>query len=1336
MSRRFVYVVPVLLAALSALAAPDTREEWQAAWRQRFAVHEITVDDTNPGRRTFYVNGELSPPGKSGDRSATDDDATIRAFVDSARDLLGIGDVLHDLRAARHVTDEHGRVHVLYDEVFRDIVVRETQFSVHLDASGAVYAINGSAALKRGQWVADVQSALRDAKVSEADARATAEKDAISRSSVPATVERTTAEKRILTAEPFVVWEIDVILRGGGRWQYDIDGVTSNIVSVRAAIEPQHPETDERPAAPAGDRIEAAHATLDPALLRPASGKERTDAKPAATAQPADGSRHASTMATQTVLSETFEGSFPSGSWSVYDDNGSTSGEVYWDDTSYRAHTGSWSAWCADGGANAVGAGGTYPANMNTWMVWGPFSLADANAGTLSMAQWIKTESNYDFLRYYVSIDHYNYYGYARSGDTAGWSSGSIDFTNVPTLGNITGQGNVWIGINFISDGSVGYEGAYVDDIVVQKQTVSGADLSLQTVDALTGSVKAGDWLTIRNSTTNIGGATSTTYRITFYASTNTTISTSDTALGYADRTALAAGATHAYDNTVQIPSSLAAGTYYIGAILTVTDASSANNTNYDSTAITVTSATSGPSIGVGYGVLGEFQNHIDTWYDTTLLNEYLLRDVTRRANTNPHGHNGQMTSSAVIETQWVTWTGSVETGNDLNDTWDWSSDASGVDQQVYTGLVYDYLDHGLSLNGYDAAGSSMWSLVDLPGSMNATCPNNAFWDGSRVNICEGSGMAAYSGALDVVAHEWGHAVTEKAPIGRTGRLVYEKESGALNEAFSDWMGAAAEHWYGETNWTHGEGVRVDRDLANPPAHNQPDTYGAGPYWVPTTSCTPALANDWCGVHTNSGVGNKMFYLLSQGGTFNGVTVTGLGVQTAMAVALDANRYHWSATTTYAGARQGMIDSAAAWGSNAVTQVTAAWTAVGVGTLPCTSFQISPTSANPGSASGSTSVTVTGTSPSGCTGGSWTTSGNGSWLTVTPASSSGSTATVSWTQNSSSSSRSANATIAGHTFAVNQSGSTPPACTTFTVSPAALWPGSASGSQAVTITGTGPAGCSGGNWTASGNGSWLTVSATSGSSGSVTLYWTQNTSSSSRTGNAVIAGNTVPVTQAGTTVPTCTGFTISPSSTSPSFSPGSVDVAVSGSPSGCQGGTWTTSGNGSWITVSPAGSSGSGWATVSWTENTSASARSGNATIAGNSFVVNQGAAAAVHGLVPLTPCRLFDSRDPNGTHGGPALTSNSVRNIAAVGYCSIPADATALAVNLTAVAAPANGWLTLYAGPSGTSLPSASTLLYGIGKTRGNFTIVPVGSDGSVNLYNSGPGGINAVLDVTAYFK
>jgi len=123
-------------------------------------------------------------------------------------------------------------------------------------------------------------------------------------------------------------------------------------------------------------------------------------------------------------------------------------------------------------------------------------------------------------------------------------------------------------------------------------------------------------------------------------------------------------------------------------------------------------------------------------------------------------------------------------------------------------------------------------------------------------------------------------------------------------------------------------------------------------------------------------------------------------------------------------------------------------------------------------------------------------------------------------------------------------------------------------------------------------------------------------------------------------------------------------------------------------------------------------------------------------GFYVLTPCRLIDTRNANGPYGGPAINANAARNVAVAGVCGIPAGSYSLSVNITAVGAASNGWLTLFPGPSGASMPFVSTISYSSGRTLANNAVVRVGDDGTINIYNSGPAGIHCIVDVNGYFK
>ncbi|MBT2623115.1 M4 family metallopeptidase [Chryseobacterium sp. ISL-6] len=219
----------------------------------------------------------------------------------------------------------------------------------------------------------------------------------------------------------------------------------------------------------------------------------------------------------------------------------------------------------------------------------------------------------------------------------------------------------------------------------------------------------------------------------------------------------------------------------------------------------------------------------------------------------------------------------------------------------------------------------------------------NAFWDGSRMTY--GDGSSSTNGglpltAIDVCGHEITHGMTSK-----TANLAYQREPGALNEGFSDIFGNSIELWArpNQASWKLGEDFNyVIRDMSNPNAYRQPDTY-KGTYWkdATTTGCAVPgqTTNDYCGVHTNSGVLNFWYYLLVTGGTGtndNGFaySVSGIGLDKAGAIAYRTLTSYLTSSSTYANARTSSIQAAKdlyGVSSNEVTQVTNAWNAVGVG---------------------------------------------------------------------------------------------------------------------------------------------------------------------------------------------------------------------------------------------------------------------------------------------------------------------------------------------------------------------------------------------------------------------
>lgn len=336
-------------------------------------------------------------------------------------------------------------------------------------------------------------------------------------------------------------------------------------------------------------------------------------------------------------------------------------------------------------------------------------------------------------------------------------------------------------------------------------------------------------------------------------------------------------------------------------------------------------------AIGSGTGIMGYTYNHIDTW-DTG--SEFEMTDYTRRANNNIHGHDGQMASNAVIRTYLATSSlpGSVATDDD--NVWGGTTYSPAVDGHMYTTLFYDWVLREYGRNSYDNNGSSMYTSVNY----SAEGDNNAYWNGSQIVIWSWStGWRSLASCPDVIAHEWGHAIT-----GSSSGLAYQFESGAINESFSDMIGAAFEFAHDSLDtpdWYMGENATITgtgfRDMEDPHSKGDPDYYGTSdPYWIDVVGCTPTSGNDWCGVHTNCGVGNKWFSLLSDGGVHSGVTVNGLSSDTAMLIAFRANTVYWNTTTNYEEAAAGAISAAHDLdpSGNWEFEVAQAWTAVGVST--------------------------------------------------------------------------------------------------------------------------------------------------------------------------------------------------------------------------------------------------------------------------------------------------------------------------------------------------------------------------------------------------------------------
>jgi Zn-dependent metalloprotease len=238
---------------------------------------------------------------------------------------------------------------------------------------------------------------------------------------------------------------------------------------------------------------------------------------------------------------------------------------------------------------------------------------------------------------------------------------------------------------------------------------------------------------------------------------------------------------------------------------------------------------------------------------------------------------------------------------------------------------TYDYFFYKYNRNSINNNGFKLLSYVHYDNNYA-----NAFWDGQRMTYGDGNGSSMGPlTALDIIAHEITHGLTTF-----TANLVYQNESGALNEAFSDIFGVAVE-WFAKptmANWLMGENIGTTiRSISNPKSKGLPNTY-QGTYWYNGTG-------DNGGVHTNCGPYAYWFYLLSVGGAGtndigNPWSVTGISIDSAAAIAYRTLTVYLTNSSQYIDARYYSIQSAIdLFGpcSQQVASTTNALHAIGVG---------------------------------------------------------------------------------------------------------------------------------------------------------------------------------------------------------------------------------------------------------------------------------------------------------------------------------------------------------------------------------------------------------------------
>ena len=118
--------------------------------------------------------------------------------------------------------------------------------------------------------------------------------------------------------------------------------------------------------------------------------------------------------------------------------------------------------------------------------------------------------------------------------------------------------------------------------------------------------------------------------------------------------------------------------------------------------------------------------------------------------------------------------------------------------------------------------------------------------------------------------------------------------------------------------------------------------------------------------------------------------------------------------------------------------------------------------------------------------------------------------------------------------------------------------------------------------------------------------------------------------------------------------------------------------------------------------------------------------------FVPVSPCRIADTRNANGAFGGPAIAGGSSRDFAIPSSaCDIPANAAAYSLNVAIVPGKTLGYLTVW--PSGQSQPTVATLNSLDGRIKSNAAIVAAGSNGAISVFATDT--THVILDINGYF-
>ncbi len=284
-----------------------------------------------------------------------------------------------------------------------------------------------------------------------------------------------------------------------------------------------------------------------------------------------------------------------------------------------------------------------------------------------------------------------------------------------------------------------------------------------------------------------------------------------------------------------------------------------------------------------------------NVWHGTT---DYFLLDVdtpTPGGRADPVQEGPQATGDLYIYDARHQTSGALALiSNPSAESW---NDAAAVSAVYNTRLVYDYYKQTFGRDSMDGKGMNLLAVVRFDNGLE-----NAFWNGTYMVYGDGgSTVSNFAGCTDVAAHEMTHGV-----IQSSAGLLYETQSGALNESFADVMAAMVD----SANWTLAENcTRVApgyvRNLQDPSLGLSPQPARMSDYR--NLANTPEQDNG--GVHVNSGIPNRAAYLIAEGLSAEGLG-TSIGRGKTAQIYYRALTVYLTQSSQFSDARRALLQAA------------------------------------------------------------------------------------------------------------------------------------------------------------------------------------------------------------------------------------------------------------------------------------------------------------------------------------------------------------------------------------------------------------------------------------------